>query len=543
MLKKRAEVRERRWSGKLGARMLNRGRPPDFPVFRPEDPWPGCEDRANALFRGRYDLGCGVVETRSPPWQAEPPSEDWAEALHGFGWVRHFAASPTDAARRHVQALVRSWLHSGQEHPAAWRVPVVARRLFAWAAYAPLILGGGDESYRHGVLRSAQRMAGYLARTASAASPGLPALVAAAGLIHAGLVLPGGGKRYQRGLALLERALEAQILPDGGHASRNPAALAVALAELVALRRALLVAGLPAPAFMVHAIDRIAPMLRFFRHEDGGLAQFNGSSEADEGEIERTLALSDARGRPFEYAPHSAYYRARAGRTLVLFDAGAPPCAPYDEDAHAGCLAFEMSSGRHRLIVNCGEGRTLGPEWRDAARVTAAHSTVAIGSESSCDFREGRLGYGIASGPDHVWSDSHSEAGQTWIEAEHDGYRPRFGVVHRRRLFLADGGGDLRGEDVLKPVSGAEIPPDNMAFARFHLHPTVDASDGDAEQGIRLTLPTGEEWRFRARGGTASLEDSIYFGSGRKARTSQIVIAAPLTPEGVELRWALRRAE
>jgi uncharacterized heparinase superfamily protein len=536
----RARASERRWRGRIGTRILELGQPPEFPVFRPEDIWPGDVERANALFRGRYDFGCGVVETREAPWQAQAPCDRWLETLHGFTWLRDFAASPTDSARRQVRALVQSWLDTGQHQSAAWRAPVVARRLTAWATYAPLVLEGGDEAYRQAVLRSARRAAGYLSRTAGNAAPGLPSLIAACGLVYAGLVLPGGDRRYRRGIALLQRAIEDQVLPDGGHASRNPAAIAEALAELAGLRRALLASSMPAPSFLLMAIDRLAPMLRFFRHQDGGLAQFNGSTEAAGGDIDRILAAAEARGRPFHHAPHSGYYRLLGGRTLVLIEAGRPPPPFFDQDAHAGCLAFEMSSGSQRLIVNCGEGTSLGAEWRRATRVTAAHSTVSIDDKSSCTFRDGGLGHGIARGPEHVPSSRHVQDGRSWVEAEHDGYGANVGLTHRRRLYLGEDGGDLRGEDTLSSKPGQRVRS-GTAFARFHLHPSVEAAQADGEGAIALTLPDGEAWQFRARGGATSLEDSVYVGPGKAAPARQIVVTAPCAAEGVALQWALRR--
>lgn len=537
---RRARASERRWRGRIGTRILELGQPPEFPVFRPEDVWPGDAEQANALFRGRYDFGCGVVETRAAPWQAQAPNDHWLETLHGFTWLRHFASSPTDAGRRQVRALVQSWLDVGQHQPVAWRAPVVARRLTAWATYAPLVLDGSDEAYRLAVLRSAQRAAGYLSRTAGNAAPGLPSLIATCGLVYAGLVLPGGDRRYRRGIALLERAIENQVLPDGGHASRNPAAIAETLAELVGLRRALLASSMPAPSFLLMAIDRLAPMLRFFQHQDGGLAQFNGATEANGDDIDRILATAEARGRPFHHAPHSGYYRLLGGRTLILIEAGRPPPPFFDQDAHAGCLAFEMSSGRQRLIVNCGEGTSLGAEWRQATRATAAHSTVSIDDKSSCTFRDGGLSHGIARGPEHVPSSRHTQDGRSWVEAEHDGYGPNVGLNHRRRLYLGEDGRDLRGEDTLSPKPGQRVRT-GTAFARFHLHPTVEAANTDDGDSITLNLPDGETWQFRARGGATSLEDSVYVGQGKAAAARQIVISAPCEADGIALQWALRR--
>ena len=63
----------------------------------------------------------------------------------------------------------------------------------------------------------------------------------------------------------------------------------------------------------------------------------------------------------------------------------------------------------------------------------------------------------------------------TRLEASHDGYVSRFGLVHRRILILRDDGSELRGEDLLVPA-GRKGKRGKVPYAiRFHLHPTVRA--------------------------------------------------------------------
>ena len=70
------------------------------------------------------------------------------------------------------------------------------------------------------------------------------------------------------------------------------------------------------PHALRNAHDRMAPMLRFFRHGDGALALFQGGSEGDPRMIAGLLARDEVRGQPFQHARHSGYQRLAAGRTL-----------------------------------------------------------------------------------------------------------------------------------------------------------------------------------------------------------------------------------
>ena len=90
--------------------------------------------------------------------------------------------------------------------------------------------------------------------------------------------------------------LDRQILPDGGHISRNPGALIALLVDLLPLRQVFTSRNLPPPAALLNAIDRMMPMLRFFRHGDGHFVLFNGMGPTRTDLLTTILAYDDARG-------------------------------------------------------------------------------------------------------------------------------------------------------------------------------------------------------------------------------------------------------
>jgi uncharacterized heparinase superfamily protein len=309
------------------------------------------------------------------------------------------------------------------------------------------------------------------------------------------------------------------------------------LRDLVDVRTALRTAHIVVPEALQMAIDRMAPMLRLFRHGDGRLAQFNDTSEEYGALTDLLLTRSEVRARPPMSAPHSGFQRLQCGKTIVIADTGAPPPRGLDRHAHAGTLSFEMSFGRERLIVNCGAYRGASPDWRHAARNTAAHSTLIVADTNSAEIRDDlTLGHRPA-----ITGIERAEAdGCQWIAASHDGYMAQFGLSHGRQLFLADDGEDLRGEDTLTGKTGADFA------IRFHLHPTAQVSllrDGGA---ALLRLASGIGFRLRAQGARMSLADSVYLGSGEIKKTQQIVLTGqvggrPDGSAGATVKWAIRR--
>jgi uncharacterized heparinase superfamily protein len=542
-----------------------RGPMPDHMVFYPRDLRPGRADKADAFFHGRWSLPGGQVKTDGgSPFAAVAPSETWAEELHGFSWLRHFTAAGGDAARTYAQTLIAGWMqHDGNWHDIGWRPQVIGRRLTSWVANGALIIDGSDLIYRSTLLRSMARQARHLARTAALAPAGEPRMTAAIGLAFSGLCLSEGQARLDKGLKLVAREVARQILADGGHVSRNPAAMLQIMLDLISLSEALASRHIETPKPVRDAIDRMMPMLRFFRHGDGRLALFNGANEGPEGAIDAALDYDDADGRPFGFAPHSGYQRLAAGPAYVVADTGPPPPGRYSHAAHAGCLAFEMSAGTKRLIVNCGATRMLGPDWEAASRATAAHSTLVLADTSSARILRGRisralLGARMMEGPTRVESRRNENDAGIWLEASHNGYEKAFGLVHRRRLFLAASGEELRGEDLLVTAENPRDayvwerafwhrPPENPPFTlRFHLHPDARASLAHDGSNVLVLLPNGDGWQFRALSAGAaapiSIEESVYLGSGEASRRAeQIVVTGAVFRGEARVIWALRR--
>jgi uncharacterized heparinase superfamily protein len=274
------------------------------------------------------------------------------------------------------------------------------------------------------------------------------------------------------------------------------------------------------------------PMLRFFRHGDGNLALFNGMGPTPADLVTTILAYDDARGAPLANAPHSGYQRLESGGTLIVMDTGRAPPFAVSQEAHAGCLSFELSVKQTRLVVNCGVPLTNRDSWRQVARATAAHSTVTFNDTSSCGFVPARPikrlldGTPMLGGPRHVAVTREERPHGTALVTSHDGYADLFNVVHHRTLTLSSDGQTIDGEDVFTPAKGELMAGDKDQFAlRFHLHPAIKANRLADGHSVMLVLPSKEVWSFAALEDRVDLEESVYLaGSDGPRRTLQIVI-------------------
>ena len=526
------------------------------PFFEADITPPGDAEAGRAMLEGRW-LRFGqsfAPPPEAPFWTAPLPSERFALWLHGFSWLPDLLAASRsgdgDGGTARAAELVDGWIAEyGRYHAVAWHPDTAASRLFHWlAAWTPAL--AGSESCR----RSAQRQAAFLKTNLRRTTPGLPRLRASAAVAMFGARLPAdrGEAWTARGLDALGAEVGEQILPDGGHVSRSPEALLLALDVLRAVDALLEARGMATPTAVRRAIDRGTPALGVFRHADGALATFHGGG---------AVAVPAGPGRPFVFAPQSRFHRLQRGEegahTVVLVDVGGAPDFPFDGSAHLSPLAFEMSVPAGRIIVNCGWSAEQPLSWREVVRATAAHSTLTLRDRSAGELAGPDSPLCPLAGGAPVLRDAspvkaarrESELG-VLVECEHAGYLGGTDLLHQRRLFLSDDGGDLRGEDALDlPLGRDAVIRDAVPFTvRFHLHPDVEAVPGRDGRHVRLVLGSGggaAEWVFLvSRDDTLSvgLEPSAWLGGGAKPVPSrQIVIhghAVPGTRRTV--RWAIR---
>ena len=539
-----------------GASWLRVGTPaPDRLLFAPQDLRTADPTVASDIYAGFFVFSGRAITTGGrSPFDYEPPTRAWGEAFYGFGWLRHLRAAGTALAHANARSLVDEFMALGNGgHPLARETHVTARRLISFISQSPLILDGADHAFYQRFLKAIGRHVRDLERALRSEPLPYRRLTASVALCYAGLCCEGLEGSLQRATRLLARDLDRQVLPDGGHASRNPRILIDLLFDLLPLRQMYASREVDTPAELLNAIDRMLPMVRLFRHGDGTLSHFNGMGVTAADHLATLLTYDDMRSRAIHHAPHSGYERLEAGRSLVVADVGPVPDLALSAEAGAGCLSFEFSSGPTRIIVNCGLPRHASEAVSEAARTTPAHSTATLDGASSCRFLAvgglwlerlvaqwllRRLGPVALDGPREVRAERGERDQVLMLDASHDGYLRRFGVTHERRWRLSAQGQRLEGEDLFRSDGPSAA---TTAEIRFHLAPGIRASRAQGGRVVMLVLPNREAWQFEASLAEAWLEDSVYFAATEGPRRSeQIVLKVPLG-ETPSVRWRFER--
>ena len=512
-----------------------------------DDPFFGDVERGQALLAGELAYRGEGLPVAALGLDRPTFSRAYGEHLHAFAWLRDLSSVTTRAVGAPIaEAIMRQWIaaHGAAVSEPAWRPDLWGRRILYWTAHAPLILSSTDLVYRSNVLHALARGARHLDRTADKAPAGAPRIAAWCGVVAAGLMIPGGDPRRAFGEAGLVKALAASLTDDGGIVGRAPASLYDAIQLLTMLRGTYAARRMDLPEPVAERLPRMVSALLGVTHGDKALSSWQGGCPQDPELILQTIEATGARVRPLRQAREWGYQRLSAGNTLVIVDAAPPPVARIVDGGCASTLAFELSDGASRIVVNCGGARSAVAQvpatLAEGLRTTAAHSTLVLGdSNSTALHADGTLGKGVA---EVELSRQESDA-TSRIEASHNGYVRRFGLVHRRLLALGNDGRDLRGEDMLLP-EGRRRRREAVPFAiRFHLAPDVEVAPTSDGQAAFLRLPGQLLWQFRAKGAALTIEESLWINAfGRPIATRQLVLTGEAPPGGASISWAFHRS-
>jgi uncharacterized heparinase superfamily protein len=526
------------------------GRTPERILIAPPDLRLADPQIAHEIYHCRFPLAGSLVDTEgASPFDIERVSRRWRLALHSFGWLRHMHEAGTELAAANARALVADWIAGDGRSIGgpAWDAGVTARRIVAWLQHSAIVLQGADYPFYRAFLKSLAIQIRYLRTLAPEMADGEDRLRARIALAFAVLSLPSPPAARRGAAKQLSAELDRQILPDGGHVSRNPETVLELLADLLPLRHTYSNQGEAPPQALIGAVERMLPALRFFRHQDGTLARFNGMGATSHDRIAAILRHDDTGGAPLTNAPHSGYQRLAMGGVTVIADTGTPPAPEVSHHAQAGCLSFELSSGKSHFVVNCGVDAYGAEEFRPLARSTAAHSTATLNDTSSARVALpqafcGLVGTPLIEGPRNVVCRRFDTDGIHAFVARHDGYVPRFGLYHEREMALSAKGDVLEGIDRIFRKGGEVALPDSRDHVdlRFHLHPDVTLFE-NSRHGLVLAGPDGERWEFSCEELAPQVEDSLFFAGVAGPRRSRQIVFAYRASEHPEIHWRFLR--
>lgn len=442
-----------------------------------------------------------------PDWAAPAKSQLWRYHLHYFEELIDLALVPPSPVSRQ---LIEHWLESNPVHGRgatrdAWHPYVVSLRMVNWMLALSAIDGAAAVPAH--IRRRLEEHAVFLERNLETDVDGNHLLKNLKAMTFAGCFWDGplaDSWRQRFGWWFL-RALERQVLADGGHYERAPMYHCQVMQDAIEVAALVSTRDRPLAEALGVVIGRMDRFLAEVTHPDGDIALFNDSAfevvpapavlrraasrlagEGTAASLPRLdlllgAALPIARDPNPATAPSdlerqlaavsSGYVALPRGASdrFLLADVGAVCPDDLPAHAHADMLSFELSVRGQRMLVDSGVGVYAAGAWRDYYRSTRAHNTVMVDGceQSECwgSFRVGRR----ASPVSVTFRRGHD---LEVLAAEHTGYdhlagRPR----HRRQFAWSEHGfwivaDTLSGRGSHSWTSFCHLHPDSEVIAQ-----------------------------------------------------------------------------
>jgi uncharacterized heparinase superfamily protein len=273
----------------------------------------------------------------------------------------------------------------------------------------------------------------------------------------------------EKGKRLLNKQLEEQILPDGGHFERSPMYHQILLGRLLDL---ISISGCIRPR-----VDRVQQWDQVAGKMLGWIEQlsFNGTylpliNDSAFGIAPDTVQLLDY-GRRLGIQPariplkESGFRKFKNAIGELIADVGNIMPSYQPGHSHAGTFGFELYVKGTPLIVDTGTSTYDSGERRMVERSTKAHNTVTLSNNNSSEvWASHRVGRRATS---TILTDQNN-----LLEAIHDGYRNLNRLVTRTFTFTNS---KLSIIDSIKSIKIKKQPSQanyfHHATAHLHFHP------------------------------------------------------------------------
>lgn len=446
----------------------------------------------------------------------------WLYNLHYFDDLNASAAA--DRKKWHSD-LIQRWI---DENPPSlgngWEPYPISLRLVNWIKW-----GLNANPLSDGAIQSLMLQVRWLHHNLEYHLLGNHLFANGKALFFAGLFFEGKEADYwlKKGLTILNKEIEEQVLSDGGHFERSPMYHAIILEDLLDLINLSNAYGRRVDQQWLTAIAMMRTWLAGMSHPDGRIALFNDAAfgiapiwhELDAYARRLQLGLSEYDFPLLTNFPDSGYIRLQGLQAVALLDVASVGPDYIPGHAHADTLSFELSVFGQRVLVNSGTSTYEKTAERHRQRGTAAHNTVSVNGQDSSEVWGG---FRVARRARPFGLETREDVDSCFVKCAHDGYRRLPGKpVHWRQWHWMEGSLVVRDT-----IDG----PFEKACARYYFHPEVKlVSEGLWCQG-RVILPSGHEVCWQVNNGQATLMDSTWhpeFGITISNRCLEIALDGP----------------
>ena len=484
-----------------------------------------------------------IIETKPDLlWKINIKDKLQFENLHSFLWL---ARLDRKNSKNLTKDIIRSWIKRFFNYDAnTWEMEITARRIIAWTSNTDITLEGTDKEYKEKFFLSIIKQSNFLSKNLKSLFHGSSKIICCAGIILSGIIFKENDIKYKFGIKELEKTVKNYFDENGFPKTRNPEEVFICIKYLVLIREWFKEAQKPVPDFLNDIITKCGNCYALLSCGDKQFPLFNGATEINHKNYD--LFLKNLKYK-FVNKNHEIadLIKVKKKKLEFFIDCGNPPSNNFAKYYQAGCLAFELTSNKKKIICNSGYGKYLSSKFMAISKSTAAHSTLYINDTSSCIFQKNEIinkVYGNSLVEKHkILKKNYTEDNECYhISASHNGYEKKFGYIHKRSVKVFKKDDQSIGQDELKKTKNYHKPL--VYFIRFHIYPNTKIVTTKAGNSILISLSNGEGWSLHCKTNNLEIEKNIFLGNKNKIINNESVfISDKINDEKILINWEIKK--
>ena len=475
-------------------------------------------------------------------WQTSIKNKIQFENLHSFLWLTKLDRKESKDITRNI---IKSWNDFFFDYdPNTWEVEITARRIIAWSSNTDITLENSDKEYKEKFFSSLIKQSNFILKNLNNVFYAPSKIICCAAIILSGIMFKENENSYKIGIKELEKIVKNFFDENGFPRSRNPEEVFICLKYLILIREWFRESQNDIPDFLNEIIRKWGNCYMMLSNSNKQFPLFNGATEINHKDYDVFLKTLKYKfdNKNYQIAD---FIKIKKKKLDFFIDCGNPPPDNFAKYYQAGCLAFEITSNKQKIICNSGFAKYFSSNFTSLSRSTAAHSTLYVNDTSSCTFQKNKFLnkiYGNSLTERHkIISKNYTEDKDTYfISAAHNGYEKKFGLIHKRSVKILKKEDKIFGQDELKKTKN--YFGSLNYFVRFHIYPETKIVKTKAGNSILISLLNGEGWLLQSKKSVLQIEKNIFLGNKNKIINNESVfISGNINDEIVLIDWTIER--
>ena len=466
-------------------------------------------------------------------WNNKNLSEENYRKLHSFFWL---FSLDLKSSKKNTQSVIFNWIENNINYNNKnWEIDILSKRIISWISNSKLTYEDSNKIYKNKFNLIIQKQINHLINEIEKSNNVDNKIIGCAAIILTGLALNEKEKYLNFGLSLLKKIIDFSFDIENFPKSRSIRQLVFYLKYFVLIREWLKESQSEIPEYLDGIIFYLGKSYSILCQGKVKTLLFNGNHESDNRDFDNYLLKH---GYKFKNNSFEAggYIVLKNKKIILSMDTGHSPEKKFSKDYQCGALSFEIISNNKKLICNSGYFQKTKHRLHGISKSSATHSTLIIDNQSSCKINKSKLE--VENSLKILEKNFIIEKDYWNINAAHDGYNKRYGIVHKRQIEFFPEKNKFIGLD--KIINKKKFKNLNFEI-RFHLEPTTKVMKTQDGKSILIDIDN-EGWKFIAEGYQIDMETGFYFGKKNSFIENQNLFIAGITQkENQSIKWEFEK--